>query len=172
MSLSPQGLSLSATRLLATSSGEHCIGSHHAPRPHAAPIGLTLGRMHVRVFCGLFSRPASGAPDLLPAARRPAGVTAASVMERALRQVTFTAILPSINVVVEESTKAVTGEDNMFDDVEDIDAPADRGSSSQHSLAGLVQEEVRDPTAWTILQKMTLITSNCGATRSLSIKWL
>ena len=30
---------------------------------------------------------------------------------------------------------------------------------------------VRDPTTWTILQKMTLITSDCGSTRSLSIKW-
>ena len=26
-------------------------------------------------------------------------------------------------------------------------------------------------TTWTILQKMTLITSACGASRSLSIKW-
>ena len=30
---------------------------------------------------------------------------------------------------------------------------------------------VRDPTTWTILRKMTLITSHCGATRSMGIKW-
>ena len=55
------------------------------------------------------------------------GVTAGSVMEKALRQVTFTALLPSINVVVEESTKLVTGEDSsLFDedaDLADLEPP-------------------------------------------------
>ena len=32
-------------------------------------------------------------------------------------------------------------------------------------------ELVRDLTTWTILRNMTLITAQCGATRSLSIKW-
>ena len=36
-----------------------------------------------------------------------------------------------------------------------------------HAIANLV----RDLTTWTILQKMTLITSDCGATRHLRIKW-
>ena len=30
---------------------------------------------------------------------------------------------------------------------------------------------VRDLTTWAVLQRMILITSECGATRSLSIKW-
>ena len=41
-------------------------------------------------------------------------------------------------------------------------------------LAALTLEppwQVRDPTAWTTLQHDGLITSDCGATRSLSIKW-
>jgi hypothetical protein len=49
------------------------------------------------------------------------GVTPSSVMEHSLKQVTFTAILPTINVLVEESTKAVMKEmHNAADVMKDI----------------------------------------------------
>jgi hypothetical protein len=41
------------------------------------------------------------------------GSTPSSVLESALRQVTFTAILPGINTVVEESTKQVQNDDSF-----------------------------------------------------------
>ena len=51
-----------------------------------------------------------------------------------------------------------------------VPAPAPAGESTALLQADLDQA-VREPTTWTILQKMTLITSDCGATRSPRIKW-
>ena len=45
------------------------------------------------------------------------------------------------------------------------------GRRRRRLAEGLGGQPVRDLTTWTVLQNRTLITSDCGATRSLSIKW-
>ena len=52
------------------------------------------------------------------------------------------------------------------------DAKAAKGADGSSLKVALVEGfAVRDLTTWTILQKMALITSDCGATRYLRTKW-